>query len=549
MPVILALVGIMKKYVKKKQMLFCGLIFSILLSTVFAVSLQFLKGDVLDYAVAGKMHLAGKNMLMLFVFIMFEILLYFVYKLLSAKFIVGCVKELKHDIFKSILSHSYVEYKECTQGSYLAKYTNEADTIMSRYFGMIPLFCEILFKICMVSLALFLLDWRIAVVTLVLLTTPLYIPKLIEKQLQKVQEEQIKAVSENIEKVNDWLSGFEIIKNFSIENKIMDKFEAVNSNSTKKLYADIRIGAFAQLMTTLISYLSYFVILVCAAVLVLKGEFSAGDFFVAIGMVDQLSYPLISLADIIRELIAIKPTCARMEQFILSKEETSSGKKPMEFKQQISFAEVSFSYPGQAMIIEKLNFIVEKNGRYLIKGPSGCGKTTVINLLLQYYDVTSGQIKIDNIPIEQYESAYGCMTVVRQEAILFHDSLRNNLTMYQNIEDSELVKMLAQLGLNKYANRDALDEMVEENGSNLSGGERKRICLARALLRKTDILILDEPLANLDDETGEKIEDLLLQITDRTLIIVSHQFTDKKVKSFDQVLRLDMYNKNWAPLA
>ena len=88
-----------------------------------------------------------------------------------------------------------------------------------------------------------------------------YIPKLIEKQLQKVQEEQIKAVSENIEKVNDWLSGFEIIKNFSIENKIMDKFEAVNSNSTKKLYADIRIGAFAQLMTTLISYLSYFVIL------------------------------------------------------------------------------------------------------------------------------------------------------------------------------------------------------------------------------------------------------------------------------------------------
>ena len=121
--------------------------------------------------------------------------------------------------------------------------------------------------------------------------------------------------------------------------------------------------------------------------------------------------------------------------------------------------------------------------------------------------------------------------------------------MYQNIEDSELVKMLAQLGLNKYANRDALDEMVEENGSNLSGGERKRICLARALLRKTDILILDEPLANLDDETGEKIEDLLLQITDRTLIIVSHQFTDKKVKSFDQVLRLDMYNKNWAPLA
>ncbi|MEG2058383.1 MAG: ABC transporter ATP-binding protein [Lachnospiraceae bacterium] len=529
----------MKKYMKKKSAVFFGAIISILLSTVFAVSLQFIKGDVLDYAVAGDLILVNKYIWLLFVFIISEILLFFIYKLLSAKFIVGCSKELKNDIFSSIMSHSYVDYKKSNQGSYIAKYANEADTIVSRYFALIPLFYEIFFKICIVSLALFLLDWRVAVITLFLLTTPLYLPKLIEKKLQKIQEEQIKAVSESIEKINDWLSGFEIIKNFSIEKKIMGKFEVVNDNSAKKFYADIRIGALSQLITTLISYLSYFIILACSAVLVWKGEFSAGEFFVAIGMVDQLSYPLISLADIIRELIAIKPICRKMETFIIKKEKVPYGRKKMELQQQIIVEDVSFSYPEQPLVFEKLNFVFEKNRRYLIKGPSGCGKTTMINLLLQYYPPITGNIKIDNTPIEQYDSSYDLMTVVRQEAILFHDSLRNNLTMYQNFDEDIIIKKLVELGLEKYANKDSLDEIVEENGSNFSGGEQKRICLARALLRKTDVLILDEPLANLDIETGKKIEDLLLQITDRTVIIVSHQFTNEKIGLFDNVFNLD----------
>ena len=104
------------------------------------------------------------------------------------------------------------------------------------------------------------------------------------------------------------------------------------------------------------------------------------------------------------------------------------------------------------------------------------------------------------------------MTVVRQEAVLFHDSLRNNLTMYQDIPDKKLIEMLQTLGLIKFAGKEALDGMIAENGANLSGGEKKRICLARALLRDTDILILDEPLANLDDTTAGMIEDLLLSI-------------------------------------
>ncbi|MBR4659391.1 MAG: ATP-binding cassette domain-containing protein [Clostridia bacterium] len=122
--------------------------------------------------------------------------------------------------------------------------------------------------------------------------------------------------------------------------------------------------------------------------------------------------------------------------------------------------------------------------------------------------------------------------------MLFCDTLRNNLTMFGDVPDERLVELLNGLGLSKFANREALDSVIEENGANLSGGEKKRICLARALLRDTDVLILDEPLANLDEATAGKIEDLLLSIKGKLLLVVSHQFTEEKLPMFDGVLNM-----------
>ena len=157
-----------------------------------------------------------------------------------------------------------------------------------------------------------------------------------------------------------------------------------------------------------------------------------------------------------------------------------------------------------------------------------------MNLLLGYYDVTKGSITIDGAPPAD---PYGLITVVRQEAVLFRDTLRHNLTMYRQIPDASLRSMLKNVGLERFA--DSLDMEVAEGGANFSGGECKRICLARALLRETGVLILDEPLANLDGETAERIEDLLLGIPDKTIIVVSHQFTESKLACFDRVVDLE----------
>lgn len=371
-----------------------------------------------------------------------------------------------------------------------------------------------------------------------LLTTPLYIPKLIEKRLQNAQTAYLTAMEETLTKVTDWLAGFEVIKNFAAEEQLRARFRRANGDAMDKLRADTRLGAISQLITTLMSYLSYYIVLVFSGWLVLRGEFSAGDFFIAIGMIDQLSWPLISLANIIRQLLAVGPVCAEMERFLSHEKPAVRSETVTRLRSEIRFRDVCFGYDDRRRVLEHFDLTIPRGSRCLLKGASGSGKTTAVNLLLGYHDVSEGSIEIDGVPIDRLGSTYGLITVVRQEATLFRDSLRSNLTLYRDIPDERLLRVLRDVGLERLATPEALAGQVAEGGSNFSGGEKKRLCLARALLRDRPVLILDEPLANLDDTTAARIEDLLLSIRDKTLIVVSHQFSESKLHHFDQVVEM-----------
>lgn len=526
----------MKSYENANRRCYFAALVCTLLSSYFAVELQFYKGAVLDFALAGQLRETVRYALLLISFIGLEVGGYYLFQRLSDRYVICCISQLRQDIFDSILARDYVSYQNRPQGEYIAKFTADAETIRDRRFRMKPYLWEILFKIALVSAALFRLDWHVAILTIALLTTPLYLPKLIEKRLQKAQSAYLSSMEICLTRVTDWLSGFEILKNFSAEDPIRARFREANDDAMDKLRRDTRLGAVSQLITTLMSYVSYYLVLVAAGWLVLKGDFSAGDFFIAIGMIDQLSWPLISLANILRQLIAVKPVCRRMEEFLAEPAPEQTAVPLRELHRSIRFRNVDFSYDGQREILKNFSLSLKKGEKCLLKGPSGCGKTTAVNLLLRYHSPTGGSIEIDGVPLEEIGSTYGLMTVVRQEAVLFRDTLRNNLTLYRPVPEERLREILTDVGLARLCG--SLDEPVAEGGANFSGGEKKRLCLARALLRDTGVLILDEPLANLDDATAERIEDLLLSIRDKTVIVVSHQFTGSKLPAFDQVVEL-----------
>lgn len=173
----------MKKYIKRNwKPLVLAFLFSTL-AAIFAVRVQFLKGDVLDYALQGNTDNTLRYGIYLGIFIILELGFYYLYDRCKGKFSVDSIKEVRFDYFQSILSRDYPDFLKKKQGEYIAQYTNEMGLIENQFFSTIPLLGEILIKIIIVSIFLFILDYRLAIITLILLTTPLYVPKLIEKRL------------------------------------------------------------------------------------------------------------------------------------------------------------------------------------------------------------------------------------------------------------------------------------------------------------------------------------------------------------------------------
>ena len=145
----------MRKYLKRNRAAFCGALICIFISNALAVVLQFFKGDVLDHAIAGEIETTIKYAVLLISFILGEVLFFFIYKRFNARFVVGCTRLLRHDIFESITHRDFVAYKQNHQGEYISKLTTDADAIKDGRFRMLPMFFDILFKIVFVSVALF----------------------------------------------------------------------------------------------------------------------------------------------------------------------------------------------------------------------------------------------------------------------------------------------------------------------------------------------------------------------------------------------------------
>lgn len=448
----------------------------------------------------------------------------------------------RQDLFDAILSKNYRNFSKITQGEYIAKFTNQLEQIENQYFSTIPMLFEIIIKILMVTISLFLLNYKIAIITLVLLTMPLYVPKILEAKLQNTQKDYTLAFEDHLKLLSNWFSEFELVKNFSVESFISTKFTLSNNHLQYKSLERKIMSYKGKSLSAILSYYSHFIILAYAAYLVTTGSFTAGDFFIAVGMIDQLSYPIISLSYFIQDLVAIKPLNESIISEIDLKKDFSEILEEQTFTPKsfssIAIENLDFGYTDK-VLLNNINLTFNKNGKYLIKGDIGSGKTTLLDLVMGYHSPNSGEIKINDIDLALVNNLNSIITIMRQQSGLFHDSLRNNLSMYQEISDDKLLESLRLVGLEKFANIDSLNTIVQERGSNLSGGEIRRITLARAILRKTAVLILDEPLANLDEYNVKLIEDLILNIKDKTILIVSHVFSEEKLNRFDDVINLD----------
>ena len=445
----------------------------------------------------------------------------------------------KNKVFKSILDRDYREFSKEKSGKFISILTENMKKIeqdyLHQYFNISKNISLMIFSL----VAMFIGNWFLTLLVIIASIIPMMISGFIGQKSASLQKRAMIADQKYLAKVKDILAGFLVIKSFNVKEAIGQDYK----NESEKLDEIYFIKGKFDVLSNVISQLSGMIVFLVAfgggMYLVFGGHTTIGSVTAIVQLVNFVVMPLNEIGMGMSKLREGQATLNSFE--VKDVIELQTGKTKEYFDDVISFSNVDFSYPNaEEKIFNNLSLQIKKGGKIAIVGMSGSGKSTLLNLLLRFYDVTSGYISIDNQDLQAIsaESLYNLMTIVQQDVYIFDDTLKANITLSQSFTEDDIKKAVQQSGLESYIleNELGLQTSCGENGSNLSGGERQRLSIARALIRKTPILLLDEATSSLDNKVTTEIENSILEIQDLTVLVVTHKLNKSMLKKYDRIL-------------
>ncbi|WP_049544710.1 ABC transporter ATP-binding protein [Streptococcus pseudopneumoniae] len=458
---------------------------------------------------------------------------------LRNKLVRQIMSRYKNKVFKSILDSDYREFSKEKSGKFISILTENMKKIeqdyLHQYFNISKNISLMIFSL----VAMFIGNWFLTLLVIIASIIPMMISGFIGQKSASLQNSSMIADQKYLAKVKDILAGFLVIKSFNVKEAIGQDYK----NESEKLDEIYFIKGKFDVLSNVISQLSGMIVFLVAfgggMYLVFNGYTTIGSVTAIVQLVNFVVMPLNEVGMGISKFREGQATLDAFE--VKDVTELQTGKTKEYFDDVISFSNVDFSYPNaEEKIFNNLSLQIKKGGKIAIVGMSGSGKSTLLNLLLRFYDVTSGHISIDNIDLQAIsaESLYNLMTIVQQDVYIFDDTLKANITLSQSFTEDDIKKAVQQSGLESYIleNELGLQTLCGENGSNLSGGERQRLSIARALIRKTPILLLDEATSSLDNKVTTEIENSILKIQDLTALVVTHKLNENILKRYDRIL-------------
>ena len=458
---------------------------------------------------------------------------------LRNKLVRQIMSRYKNKVFQSILDRDYRDFSKEKSGKFISVLTENMKKIeqdyLHQYFNISKNLSLMIFSL----LAMFIGNWYLTLLVIIASIIPMMISGFIGQKSAYLQKSAMIADQKYLAKVKDILAGFLVIKSFNVKEAIRQDYR----NESEKLDEIYFMKGKFDVLANVISQLSGMIVFLVAfgggMYLVFNGSTTIGS---VTAIVQLVNFVVMPLNEVGMGMSKFREGQATLDAFeVKDVIELQTGKMKEYFDDVISFSNIDFSYPNtEEKIFNHLSLKIQKGEKIAIVGMSGSGKSTLLNLLLRFYDVTSGHISIDNQDIQAIsaESLYNLMTIVQQDVYIFDATLRENITLNQSFTDGEIKKAVQQSGLESYVleNESGLQTLCGENGSNLSGGQKQRVSIARALIRKTPILLLDEATSSLDSQVTTEIENSILDIQNLTALVVTHKLNKNILKKYDRIL-------------
>lgn len=529
----------MKQLIKNHQKAFYAfMIFNILVPLTNIAFAYSIKG-IIDSGMSQNKEALTQAVLVGAIVIFIYAGLNFISLRLKNKLVRQIMSRYKNKVFQSILDRDYRDFSKEKSGKFISVLTENMKKIeqdyLHQYFNISKNLSLMFFSL----LAMFIGNWYLTLLVIIASIIPMMISGFIGQKSAYLQKSAMIADQKYLAKVKDILAGFLVIKSFNVKEAIRQDYR----NESEKLDEIYFMKGKFDVLANVISQLSGMIVFLVAfgggMYLVFNGYTTIGS---VTAIVQLVNFVVMPLNEVGMGMSKFREGQATLDAFeVKDVIELQTGKTKEYFDDVISFSNIDFSYPNtEEKIFNHLSLKIQKGEKIAIVGMSGSGKSTLLNLLLRFYDVTSGHISIDNQDIQAIsaESLYNLMTIVQQDVYIFDDTLRANITLNQSFTDEEIKKAVQQSGLESYVleNELGLQALCGENGSNLSGGQKQRVSIARALIRKTPILLLDEATSSLDNQVTTEIESSILDIQNLTALVVTHKLNENILKKYDRIL-------------
>lgn len=456
------------------------------------------------------------------------------------------VQKLRAALFAKLQKLPLKYFDQRTHGEMMSRLSNDVDNVSA---SISQSTIQLLSGIIILSGTLIIMIVLSPILTLAsLITVPLVflLTRTITKRTKVLFKEQQAQLGKLNGHIEETISGFEVVKAFNREEKVIADFEKGNLRLRDVgIRAQIWSG-FLMPMLNVINNLGF-------ALIAIVGGFLAVNDYVTVGVIASfISYsrqfvrPLNELANIYNMLLSGVAGAERVFEVIDEKEEPEDVREAIELihpKGDVRFEQVSFGYREDHEILHNISFHAPPGSRIALVGPTGAGKTTIVNLLTRFYDVTKGAILLDGIDLRQYtrDSLRRCFGVVLQDTYLFSGTIRDNITYGKPDATDEEVREAARLAYaDGFIERlpQKYDTVLTENGGNLSLGQRQLLAIARVILAKPAILILDEATSSIDTRTEVHVQKALANLMkERTSFIIAHRLNT--IRDADRILVID----------
>ncbi|ELC8463952.1 ABC transporter ATP-binding protein [Clostridium perfringens] len=534
----------MKRYfIYYKKKLFLTMI-CICIQSIVSVVIAFVFKNIIDFAQAGDLNNFKISLIILFIISILNYLISIIVGISKSSLIKSIMVKLKEELIERIICNErYINEKE-SSGKLISNIINDVPILENSYFySIINIFSagvNFIFGVW----ALLYINYIIGLIVIVSSVLLSYLPNFTKLKLAKLKDTYSQWLIKLTSKIKETLSGLDTIKIFNSEKQFLKILNLSVEESEKAKY---KFNCFYVFSNSTFSFLGFVISILtisASAYLVIKGQITMGVMIAAVQLINNINSPLQLIISSKNNLNSSNNVKENIELILEQNiQQNKSINNDMKFIQGIEMKNVSYYYDNELFKMDNINLSINKGDKIVIVGPSGSGKSTLLKLISGELKSKDGLIKIDDKDISSISknNLGKVISVISQDIFIFNTTVKNNITLYNEIKEENIEYWINKLGMKSLINNytEYLNTNIYENGYNISGGQKQQICILRALVRNTPILVLDEMNSSLDNNLSFKIENELLDNEEITLISVTHKLNKKILSKYDKIVYME----------